>query len=95
MKTIFRIIIILLVATLIGGLFYGAVSSGSSSAGQTSFSERPGGDFARPDGDREHGGGGFPVESIKNLAIISIICALYLNFVKKPVVSKPVLKPII
>ncbi|MFN8382293.1 MAG: hypothetical protein U0V02_10155 [Anaerolineales bacterium] len=94
MKTIFRIIVILLVATLVGGLFYGAVTSGSSSTGQTNFSERPGGEFARPDGDREHGGGGFPVEAVKNLAIISIICAVYLNVFKKSAVNKPILKPI-
>ena len=82
MKTISRIIIILLVATLIGGLFYSVVNAGSSSTSQTSMSERPEGDFARPDG--EEGGISFPAESIKNLAIISIICALYLNVFKKP-----------
>jgi len=94
MKTIFRIIVILVVTTLVGGLFYGAVTSGSSSTGQTSMSERPTGDFPRPDGDHEEGSGGFPVESIKNLAIISIICAVYLNIFKKPAIIKPILKPI-
>jgi hypothetical protein len=94
MKTIFRIIVILVVATLVGGLFYGAVTSVSSSTGQTSMSERPASDFARPDGDREEGGGGFPVEAFKSLAIISIICAVYLNIFKKLAVNKPILKTI-
>ena len=94
MKTISRMITILLVATLIGGLFYSAVSAGSSSTSQTSISERPTGDFPQPDGDREEGGISFPAESIKSLAIISIVCALYLNVIKKFAVKKPVLKPI-
>ncbi|MBK8784096.1 MAG: hypothetical protein IPO22_20410 [Anaerolineales bacterium] len=95
MKTISRIIIILLVATLVGGLFYGAVTSGSSSTGQTSLSERPTGDFPRPDGDeREDSGISFPAESIKSLAIISIVGAVYLNFVKKSDQKKPILRPI-
>jgi hypothetical protein len=93
MKIISRIMIILLVAALVGGLFYSVVAAGSSSTNQTSISERPAGNFSRPDGDREEGGGGFPVDSIKNLAIISIICAVYLNFIKKPAVKKPILKP--
>ena len=94
MKTISRIIIILLVATLIGGLFYSAVSAGSSSTSQTSISERPTDDFARPDGDQDEGGISFPAESIKSLAIISIVGAVYLNVIKKISVRKPTLKPI-
>lgn len=94
MKTFPRIIIILLVATLIGGLFYSAVSAGSSSTSQTSISERPTGDFPRPDGDQEEGGISFPAESIKSLAIISIVSAVYLNIVKKFTAKKPILKMI-
>lgn len=95
MKTISRMIIILLVATLIGGLFYSAVSAGSSSTSQTSISERPTGDFPQPDGDRDEGEISFPAESIKSPAIISIVCAVYLNVVKKFAVKKPTLKPIL
>ncbi len=94
MKTISRIIIILLAAMLIGGLFYSVVNVGSSSTSQTSISERPTGDFPRPDGDQEEGGIAFPAESIKSLAIISIVSAVYLNFVKKPAQKKSLLKPI-
>ncbi len=83
MKTISRIIIILLAATLIGGLFYSVVSAGSSSTSQTSISEGPTGDFPQPDDDREEGGISFPVESIKSLALISIACAAYLNVAKR------------
>ena len=94
MKTISRIVIILLVATLIGGLFYSAVSSGSSPTDQTTISERPTGDFPRPDGDMDEGEISFPAESIKSLAIISIVCAVYLNVVKKFAAKKPTLRPI-
>ena len=94
MKTISRIIIILLVTTLIGGLFYSAVSAGSSSTDQTTISERPTGDFPQPDGDIDEGEISFPAESIKSLAIISIVCAAYLNVVKKFAVKKPTLRPI-
>ena len=96
MKTISRMLTILLVATLIGGLFYSVVSAGSSSTSQTSISERPAGDFPQPDGDeREDGGISFPAESIKSLAIISIVSAVYLNVIKKFTVKKPILKPIL
>ena len=93
MKAISRVIIILLVATLIGGLFYSVVNIASTSTSQTSISESPAGDFPQPDDDREEDGISLPAESIKNLAIISIICAVYLNFVKKPAQKKPILKP--
>lgn len=93
MKMLSRIIIILLAATLIGGLFYGAVSAGSSSTSQTSISERPAGDLPQPDGDNEEGSISFPAESIKSLAIISIVCVVYLNAIKKIGVKKPLLKP--
>ena len=94
MKTISRILIILLVATLIGGLFYSAVRAGSSSTSQTSISERPTGDFARPDGDHDEGGISFPAESIKSLVIISLVGAVYLNVIKKFAAKKPLLKPL-
>ena len=95
MKTISRIIIILLVATLIGGLFYSVVNAGSSSMSQTSISERSAGDFPQPDDEEfEEGGIAFPAESIKSLAILSIVSAVYLNFVKKSDRKKPILKPV-
>jgi len=93
MKTISRVIIILLVAALIGGLFYSVVNAGSASTSQTSISERPVGDFPLPDEDRDEGEISFPAESIKSLAIISIVGAVYLNVIKKISVRKPTLKP--
>ena len=92
MKTISRMIIILLAAVLIGGLFYSVVNAGSSSTSQTSISERPAGDFPQP--ESKVGGISFPAESIKSLAIISIFSALYLNVFKKISVKKNTLKPI-
>jgi hypothetical protein len=82
MKTIFKILMILIVAVLIGGLFYGVVTAASSGTSQTSFRERPsGGEFAQPDRDSA-GGIQFPADAIKNLVIISIVSILYLNVPK-------------
>jgi hypothetical protein len=41
MKTIFKVLVILVVAILVGGLFYGAVTASSSGTDQTAMSERP------------------------------------------------------
>jgi hypothetical protein len=95
MKTISRLIIILLVAVLIGGLFFRIVNAGSSSISQTNVSEIPIGDFPQPDGgEYEEGGMSFPAESIKSLAIISIVSAVYLNTTKKSAVKKSTLRPV-
>jgi len=88
MKTIFNILVILVVAVLVGGLFYGIVTAASSGISQSSISERPAngqlpadGEFNRP--DREGAGRiQFPAESVKNLAIISIIGVICLNAIK-------------
>jgi hypothetical protein len=83
MKVIFKILVILVVAVLVGGLFYSAVTATSSGTNQTSMSERPtDGDFpsdgVRP--EREDDGAiQFPVDAVKNLVIISVIAAIYLN----------------
>jgi hypothetical protein len=79
MKTIFRILIILTLAALVGGLFYSVVTATSSGVSQTSVKEGPAGEF-NPHG-REEGTGGiqFPADSVKNLAIISIVGVFYLS----------------
>ena len=84
MKTIFNILVILVVAVLVGGLFYGAVSITSSGTNQTSFEERPlpgdfpaSGEFNPPDREEFDGGVQFPVEMIKNLAVISVVAVVY------------------
>jgi len=77
MKTIFNILVILVAAVLVGGLFYGAVTLTSSGTGQTSVQERPtGGDFP-PDREESAGGVQIPVDVIKNLAIISVVAVVY------------------
>ena len=81
MKTIFKVLVILVVAILVGGLFYGAVTASSSGTDQTAMSERPmpaDGEFERPDGD-EAGGIQFPADAVKNLLIITVIATLYVN----------------
>ena len=82
MKTIFKILVILVVAVLVGGLFYSVVTATSSSADQSSMPERPAdGEFVRP--DREEASGiQFPADAIKNLVIISVVSVIYLNVTK-------------
>ncbi len=85
MKTLFKILAILIVAILVGSLFYTAVTtvSSASTSSQTAIGERPlppDGEF-RPEGEEE-GSLQFPAEALKSLAIISAVGALYLNIPK-------------
>jgi hypothetical protein len=88
MKTIFRILVILVVAVLVGGLFSNVVAASSSGTDQSSRLERPtdgdfpaDGSFARP--DREVADGiQFPADALKNLLIISVVSVIYLNVAK-------------
>ena len=90
MKAIFKILVILVVAVMIGGLLYGVVTASSSSTSQSvQFSNEPfsgqlppNGDLNRPTRDGETDGFQFPVDSVKNLAIISVVGAIYLNTIK-------------
>ena len=77
MTTLYRILIILVVASIIGGAIYMAVGGGSS-AGQTSAPIRSG-DQPRPEGgeDRE-GGDGLPFGILKSLVIMSVASGVYL-----------------
>ena len=82
MKTLFKILVIFVVAILVGGMFYGAVTATSSGTNQTSMSERPAradGEFAPHDDEDGAGGLQFPADAVKNLAIISIVSMIYLN----------------
>lgn len=82
MKTLLRVLIILVVASIIGGLMYVAVNASSSSNGSSLDGGRPSGQF-RPDGDGEHeergesGGFGFPGGIIKALVLMSIAGGIY------------------
>jgi len=88
MKTIFKILVILVVAALVSGMFYGVVTATSSGTDQSSMPERPAdgefpidSEFTLP--DREDTGGiQFPVDVIKNLLIISVVSMIYLNATK-------------
>jgi hypothetical protein len=91
MKTIFRVLIILVVATLIGGLMYAGVNASSSTNAFPSFEEgreRPqfseGTEF-RPEGDRdgrdERGGFGFPGGVLKAVVLMSIAGGIYSGIV--------------
>ncbi|MDD2921694.1 MAG: hypothetical protein PHQ36_05345 [Anaerolineales bacterium] len=82
MKTLFRILVILVVASLIGGVIFALVNMNDSASQQRSAFQRPEGERHRPEGgDRDRLGGSIflPFGMIKNLAVISIIAAIYLN----------------
>jgi hypothetical protein len=82
MKTIFRILVILTLAALVGGLFYSVVTATSSGANQTLVTERQVGEFNPRDREEDAGGIQFPVDVVKNLLIISIISVIYLNIAR-------------
>jgi hypothetical protein len=89
MKIIFRTLVILLAAALVGGIIFALVgntsqtSSGFDRHGGAEF--RPGDngeDFApRPERDREEFGGGFffPEGVIKGLLVVSMAMVIWLN----------------
>ena len=82
MKTIFKILVIVAVAFIVGTLFYSMVTATSSGGAAGSLiHEKPTGGF-RPDGERFSGGIQFPMEMIKNLLLISVIVAAYWNISK-------------
>ena len=92
MKTIFKILVILVVGVLVGGLFYSVVTATSSGTGQSSLTERPADGQFSPH-DRESAGGvQFPADAVKNLAIISIVSVVYLNATKWFSRKKPALE---
>jgi hypothetical protein len=85
MKTMFKILVILVVAVLVGGLFYGVVTATSSGTGQSSLTEGSANEQFTTDSqfsphDQEDVGGiQFPADAVKNLAIISMVSVIYLN----------------
>lgn len=83
MKVIFKILVILVVAALVSGLFYAAVTGTSSGNSQLSTSERPtNGEFTPRDREGSNGGVQFPMDSVKNLLIISTISLVYVQGTK-------------
>lgn len=98
MKTIFKILVILVAAVLVGGLFYSVVTATSSGAAQPTSLERPtdgvfsaDGSFAPPDRE-ETSGIQFPADAIKNLVIISVVSVIYMNATKWLSRRKPATK---
>jgi hypothetical protein len=86
MKTIFRVLIILVATTVIGGLMYVGVSAFDSSASFGDFEEgedRPqlpeGAEFhpEREEHEEREGGFGFPGGVIKALVLMSIAGGVY------------------
>ena len=90
MKTVFRVFIILVVAMMVGGFFYGVVTASSSGTDETRVAESPQIDeFFPPDGEfsppiRDEGESGiqFPIEAIKSLMIIAVVGTVYFNMTK-------------
>ncbi len=89
MSTLYRILVILVVATLIGGLFYAAVGSGNSTGG----SPAPENGHRRPEGGEEReGDSALPFGVLKSLVIMSIASGVYLGLGKLSAKTKP--KPV-
>ena len=89
MKTILKILLILVVAVMIGGAFYGAVTASSSRTDGATLQERPqpddfplDGEFTPPDREDFDGGVQFPAEMVKNLVIMTVVATAYLNVTK-------------
>lgn len=85
MKTLFRVLVILVVTAIIGGLMYAGVTASGSAATFTNFEEgqerpqRPDGAEFRPDGEREEreGGAGLPAGVIKALFLMTVAGGAY------------------
>ena len=77
MTTLYRILIILVVASIIGGAIYMAVGGGSS-AGQPSAPIRSGDQFRPEGGEDREGGDGLPFGILKSLVIMSVASGVYL-----------------
>jgi len=96
MKIIFRILAILVVASLIGGAIYALVNVGGAGSQQNSFRPREGNQQFTPGnnpgfrpeggrGDHERGRGGvlgLGFGLLKNILIIAVIAVLYFNAAK-------------
>ncbi|NOT03912.1 MAG: hypothetical protein HOP27_04865 [Anaerolineales bacterium] len=76
MTTLYRILIILVVATIIGGAIYMAVGGGSS-VGQQSAPIRSR-DQPRPEGGEGREEGELPFGILKSLVIMSVASGVYL-----------------
>lgn len=100
MNTLFRVLIILVVAVIVGGLMYVGVSaSNSSNNGFPEFEggrQRPEGSEFRPEGDHdgergERGGFGFPGGIIKALVLMTVAGSIYSGIVRVGKKSKQML----
>lgn len=77
MSTLYRIMVILVVAAIIGGAIFAMVGSGSSSSQPAGG--RPAGESFRPEGGEEReGGSGLPFGMVKSLALMSVAGGVYL-----------------
>jgi hypothetical protein len=77
MTTLYRILIILVVASIIGGAIYMAVGGGNAVAEQSA--QMPERDRPRPDGgEGREGGEGLPFGILKSLVIMSVASGVYL-----------------
>jgi hypothetical protein len=90
MTTLYRILIILVVASIIGGAIYMAVGGGGSASQQPAPTRSR--DQPRPEGgEGREGGDGLPFGILKSLVIMSVASGIFLAgnklFSKKP---KPV-----
>jgi len=75
MNVLYRILLILVVAAIVGGVMVAAVGSGDST-GQPQMRE---GGQSRPEGGEDREGEGLPFGFVKSLMIMSIASGVYLT----------------
>ena len=84
MNTMFRILVILVVAVLIGGVIYSAVNAMPAQGGFDAERSRPEG-RTRPTGERENFEGGMmlPFGVVKSLVLMSVVGVPYFFWRKR------------
>lgn len=93
MTTLYRILVILAVAFLIGGVMYAVVGGNGSSSSVPQGGEFPGDAHTRPEGHEEGGergeGGELPFGWIKSLILMLVGAGLFLGLGRLALLVKP------
>lgn len=95
MTTLYRVLVILVVAFMIGGVMFAAVGGNGTSNPSAQAGDLPREGHDRPDGHDEgrEGGGGLPLGWIKSLVLMSVGAGVFLGMgrLASLIKSKPVL----
>lgn len=90
MTTLYRILVILVVAFMIGGVMYAAAGGSGSSTSALQTEGVPQGERVRPEGHDEGGeGGGLPIGWIKSLVLMAVGAGVFLGLGQVAILVKP------